>query len=69
MAVDLVDLMLETAKENHWKLVLVVPFTRWQNALAIPDAEVAYALDKKGLGYIAYQNRFIHMRVLNLSHS
>ena len=50
MAVNLVHLMIETAKGNYWILVLVVYFTRWQNALVIPDAtaaEVAFDLDKK----------------------
>lgn len=49
VAVDLVDLMPETARGNRWILALVDHFTRWQDALAIPDATAsagAFILDE-----------------------
>ena len=55
VAVDLVGPMPETARENRWILVLVKHFTRWQDALAIPDATapvVAAALDERVFCYM-----------------
>jgi len=49
MAVDLVGPMPLCARENTWILVLTDHFTRWADALAIPDASaptVARALDQ-----------------------
>ena len=48
VAVDLVGPMPTTPKGNKWILVLTDHFTRWQDALALPDATapvVAAALD------------------------
>ena len=53
LAVDLVGSMPETSRGNKWILVLVDHFTRWQEALAIPDATapvVATTLDMLMLG-------------------
>ena len=50
VAVDLVAPMPETSRGNCWILVLVDHFTRWQDALAIPDATapvVAADLDER----------------------
>ena len=55
VAVDLVGPMPETARGNRWILVLVDHFTRWQDALAIPDATapvVAAALDERVFCYM-----------------
>ena len=55
VAVDLVGLMPETARGNRRTLVLVEQFTRWPDALAIPDATapvVAAALDKRVFCYM-----------------
>ena len=55
VAVDLVGPMPETARENRWILILVKHFTRWQDALAIPDATapvVAEALDERVFYYM-----------------
>ena len=41
VAIDLVGPMPETTKGNSWILVLVDHFTKWQDALAIPDATAA----------------------------
>ena len=54
VAIDLVGPMPTTKSGNKWILVLTDHFTRWQDALAIPDAtasEVAQALDKRVLCY------------------
>ena len=48
VAIDLVGPMPETTRNNKWILVLTDHFTRWQDALPIPDATarvVAEALD------------------------
>ena len=53
LAVDLVGSMPETSRGNKWILVLVDHFTRWQEALAIPDATapvVATTMDMLMLG-------------------
>ena len=55
VAVDLVGPMPETSRGNRWILVLVDHFTRWQDALAIPDATapvVAAALDERVFCYM-----------------
>ena len=55
VAVDLVGPMPETTKGNRWILVLVDHFTRWQDALAIPDATapvVAAILDERVFCYL-----------------
>ena len=55
VAVDLVGPMPETTKGNSWILVLVDHFTRWQDALAIPDATapvVAAILDERVFCYL-----------------
>jgi len=49
VAVDLVGLMPLSAKGNTWILVLMDHFTRWADALAIPDASapmLTQALDQ-----------------------
>ena len=55
VAVDLVGPMPETSRGNQWILVLVDHFTRWQDALAIPDATapvVAAVLDERVFCYM-----------------
>ena len=55
VAVDLVGPMPETSRGNRWILVLVDHFTRWQDALAIPDATapvVAATLDERVFCYM-----------------
>ena len=55
VAVDLVGPMPETARGNRWILVLTDHFTRWQDAIAIPDATapvVATALDERVFCYL-----------------
>ena len=55
VAVDLVGPMPETSRGNKWILVLMDHFTRWQDAIALPDATapvVATALDKKVFCYL-----------------
>ena len=55
VAIDLVGPMPETARGNRWILVLVDHFTRWQDALAIPDATaavVATVLDERVFCYM-----------------
>jgi hypothetical protein len=50
VAIDLVGPMPVTARGNRWILVLSDHFTRWQDALALPDATapiVAEALDSR----------------------
>jgi len=50
VAVDLVGLMPTTVRDNNWILVLTDHFTRWADALAIPDESapsVARALDQQ----------------------
>ena len=54
VAVDLVGPMPETSKGNRWILVLTDHFTRWQDAIAIPDATaptVASTLDERCFSY------------------
>lgn len=49
LAVDLVGPLPEEDRGNRWILVLTDHFTRWQNALAIPDATapvIATTLDE-----------------------
>ena len=38
LAIDLVGRLLQTARGNVWILVLTDHFTRWSDAIAIPDA-------------------------------
>ena len=55
VAVDLVGPMPETNRGNRWILVLTDHFTRWQDALALPDATapvVATALDERIFCYL-----------------
>ena len=55
VAVDLVGPMSETPRGNKWILVLTDHFTRWQDALALPDATapvVAAALDERVFCYL-----------------
>ena len=55
VAVDLVGPMPETARGNKWILVLIDHFTRWQDAIALPDATapvVATALDERVFCYL-----------------
>ena len=54
MAIDLVGPFPETARRNNWVLVLTDHFTRWQNAIPLPDATaptVATALDERVFCY------------------
>jgi len=54
VAVDLEGSMPMSVRGNNWKLVLTDHFTRWANALAIPDASatmVARALDQQVFCY------------------
>ena len=43
VAVDLVGLMPETWARNRWILVVMDHFTRWQDAIPIPDATAPVA--------------------------
>ena len=55
VAVDLVGPFPVTPRENEWVLVLTDHFTRWQDALALPDATasvVANALDERVFCYL-----------------
>ena len=55
VAVDLVGPMPETTRGNRWILVLTDHFTRWQDAIALPDATapvVATALDERVFCYL-----------------
>ena len=55
VAIDLVGPMPTTPRGNRWILVLMDHFTRWLDALAIPDATapvVASALDEKVFCYL-----------------
>jgi len=55
VAVDLVGPMPLSARGNTWILVLMDHFTRWADALAIPDATaptVARALDQNVFCYL-----------------
>ena len=55
VAVDLVGPMPETNRGNRWILVLTDHFTRWQDAIALPDATapvVATALDERVFCYL-----------------
>ena len=55
VAVDLVGPMPETIRGNKWILVLTDHFTRWQDAIALPDATapvVATALDERVFCYL-----------------
>ena len=55
LAVDLVGPMPPTSRQNRWILVLTDHFTRWQDALAIPDATaptVATTLDERVFCYL-----------------
>ena len=49
VAVGLVGPFPVTPRVNRWVLVLTDHFTRWQDALALPDAVVANALDERVL--------------------
>jgi len=54
VAVDLVSPIPTTVSGNNWVLVLTDHFTRWADALAIPDASaptVARALDQQVFCY------------------
>ena len=60
LAIDLVGPMPETNKGNRWILVLVEHFTRWQDALAIPDATaavVASVLNERVFCYMGLQEQ------------
>ena len=55
VAVDLVGPMPETNRGNRWILVLTDHFTRWQDAIALPDATapvVATARDERVFCYL-----------------
>ena len=55
VAVDFVGPMPETTRGNRWILILVDHFTRWRDALAIPDATapvVTSALDERVFRYM-----------------
>ena len=55
LAVDLVGPMPKTERGNVWILVLTDHFTRWQDAMAIPDATaaaVAATLDERVFCYL-----------------
>ena len=43
VAMDLVGLMPETWAGNRWMLVVMDHFTRWQDAIPIPDATAPVA--------------------------
>ena len=54
LAVDLVGPLPLTKRKNRWALVLTDHFTRWQDAIALPDATaptVATALDERVFAY------------------
>ena len=54
VAVDLVGPLPETPRQNKWILVLTDHFTRWQDAIPIPDGTtpvVAQALDSRIFSY------------------
>ena len=38
VVVDLLETLPETEKSNKWMLVLTDHFSRWQDAIALPDA-------------------------------
>ena len=55
LAVDLVGPFPMTARGNRWILVLTDHFTRWQDAIALPDATaptVASTLDERVFCYL-----------------
>ena len=55
VAIDLVGSLPPTQQGNQWILVLTDHFTRWQDALAIPDATapvIASALDNRVFAYL-----------------
>ena len=54
VAIDLVGPLPETPRTNRWVLVLSEHFTRWQDAVAIPDASmpvIAEALERQVFAY------------------
>lgn len=65
MVVDLVGTLPLTAGRNRWVFVLTDLFTRWQEALAIPDAKapiMATVLEEQvfcylGIPEIIYSNQ------------
>jgi transposase InsO family protein len=55
VAVDLVGPLPETPRGNKWILVIMDHFTRWQDAIALPDATastVATTLDERIFAYM-----------------
>ena len=55
MAVDLVGPRPETWARNRWILILMERFTRWQDAISIPDTTatgVAATLDQRVFCYL-----------------
>jgi hypothetical protein len=55
IAIDLVGPLSETNRRNRWILVLSDHFTRWQDAIPLPDATaptVADALDSRVFSYL-----------------
>ena len=55
VAVDLVGPLPETARGNKWILVVLDHFSRWQDALPLPEATapvVATALDERIYSYL-----------------
>ena len=65
VAVDLVGPMPTTPRGSQWILVLTDHFTRWQDALAIPDATaptVATILDERVLCYLGLSENFTRIR-------
>ena len=63
LAVDLVGPLLETSRGNKWILVISDHFTRWQDALALPDATaptVATALEEHVFCYFGLPEQ-IHL--------
>jgi transposase InsO family protein len=55
VAVDLVGPLPETPRGNKWILVIMDHFTRWQDAIALPDATastVASTLDERIFAYL-----------------